>query len=106
ADSRRHVGGSIAPLKNTIHAVEDETVTLSCKYNGSVNNLQWYRQYPGSRPVYLLMTFPGSPTVIHATPQNNRVDLVISSAKLLDSALYFCASRPTVTRNPATLYKN
>ncbi|XP_037399938.1 uncharacterized protein LOC108415810 [Pygocentrus nattereri] len=103
------VSQSIAPLKNTIHAVEDQTLTLSCKYNGSVNNLQWYRQYPGSRPVYLLMTFPGSPTVSHATPRfprldakekNKTLDLIISSAEVSDSALYYCAMKPTVTGNP------
>ncbi|KAL7876404.1 hypothetical protein AOLI_G00113670, partial [Acnodon oligacanthus] len=93
------VSQSIAPLENKIHAVEDETVTLSCEYNGSVDNLQWYRQYHGSRPVYLLMTFPGSNSVSHADPpfprlnaivKESRVNLIISSAAVSDSALYYC----------------
>ena len=37
---------------------------------------------------------------------NKRVDLEISSAALTDSALYYCAVRPTVTGNTHTLYKN
>uniref|UniRef100_A0A3B4C353 Ig-like domain-containing protein n=1 Tax=Pygocentrus nattereri TaxID=42514 RepID=A0A3B4C353_PYGNA len=101
--------------RNKIHAVKDETVTLSCKYNGSVDNLQWYRQYPGSRPEYLLMIYPATKAVSHATPpfprlnatvKESRMNLIISSAAVSDSALYYCALRPTVTGNPAVLYKN
>uniref|UniRef100_A0A3B4CE42 Ig-like domain-containing protein n=1 Tax=Pygocentrus nattereri TaxID=42514 RepID=A0A3B4CE42_PYGNA len=97
--------------------IEYETVTLSCNYESTATNnyLHWYRQYPGSRPEYLLMIYPASKAVSHATPpfprlnvtENNKtVDLIISSAAVSDSALYYCALRPTVTGNPATLYKN
>uniref|UniRef100_A0A3B4C0Z1 Ig-like domain-containing protein n=1 Tax=Pygocentrus nattereri TaxID=42514 RepID=A0A3B4C0Z1_PYGNA len=105
---------SIEPLENKIHALEDETVTLSCNYESTAtsNYLQWYRQYPGSRPEYLLMIFPTTKAVSHATPpfphlnvteQANIVNLTISSAAISDSALYYCALQPTVTENPATL---
>ncbi|XP_037399820.1 uncharacterized protein LOC119264939 [Pygocentrus nattereri] len=113
------VSQSISPLENKVlvHALEDKTVTLSCKYeySGDVNSLQWYRQYPGSRPEYLLMIIPTTKAVSHATPpfprlnateHNKTVDLIISSAEVSDSALYYCALQPTVTGNPATLYKN
>ena len=111
------VSQSIAPLDNKTHALEDETVTLSCRYeySGNVRSLQWYRQYPGSRPEYLLMFISASKTVSHATPgsprlnatENNKtVNLIISCAAVSDSALYYCAMEPTVTGNPATLYKN
>ncbi|KAL7876405.1 hypothetical protein AOLI_G00113680, partial [Acnodon oligacanthus] len=94
----------IAPVENKtqVHAREDETVTLSCKYEHSAtpNNLQWYRQYPGSRPEYLLMILPAAKIVNYATPpfprlsttENNKtVNLIISSAAVSDSALYYCA---------------
>ena len=107
---------SIQPLeiKVNVHSLQDDTVTLSCTYDGSVSNLQWYRQYPGSRPEYLLMIIPSTKSVtrassllqrLNATVDENRVDLLISSAAVSDSALYYCAMEPTVTGNPATLYK-
>ncbi|KAL7879671.1 hypothetical protein SRHO_G00019250, partial [Serrasalmus rhombeus] len=111
------VSQSITPLENKVQvdALEDETVTLSCKYEGRADYLYWYRQYPGSRPEFLLRIDPDSNAVTHATPRFPRLDtklngktliLLISSAAVSDSALYYCALRPTVTENPATLYKN
>uniref|UniRef100_A0A3B4EFK7 Ig-like domain-containing protein n=1 Tax=Pygocentrus nattereri TaxID=42514 RepID=A0A3B4EFK7_PYGNA len=94
-----------------------EGITLSCKYesSGTRNYLHWYRQYPGSRPEYLLRKLSGSNVINYATPRfpqlettenNKTVNLIISSAEVSDSALYYCALQPTVTGNPATLYKN
>ncbi|KAI4891278.1 hypothetical protein NFI96_006373, partial [Prochilodus magdalenae] len=104
---------SISPLENTTHAAEDQTVTLSCKYEYSNKvYLHWYRQYPGSRPEFLLLKFEGSAAVTHAVPRFPRLDvnnskdtvnLTISSAAVADSALYYCALVPTVTGNPDTL---
>uniref|UniRef100_A0A3B4C613 Ig-like domain-containing protein n=1 Tax=Pygocentrus nattereri TaxID=42514 RepID=A0A3B4C613_PYGNA len=108
---------TITPLENKVQvdALEDETVTLSCKYEGSAAYLYWYRQYSGSRPEFLLRIDPDTNAVAHATPRFPRLDtklngrtliLEISSAAISDSALYYCAMEPTVTENPATLYKN
>ncbi|KAI4891166.1 hypothetical protein NFI96_009202 [Prochilodus magdalenae] len=106
---------SISPLEDRtqVHAVEGQTVTLSCMYEGNVRNLHWYRQYPGSRPEFLLLKYPTSPDVTRADPPFPRLDaavngsvveLKISSAAVSDSALYYCAMEPTVTGNPDTLY--
>ncbi|KAI4902825.1 hypothetical protein NFI96_002131, partial [Prochilodus magdalenae] len=110
------VSQSISPLEEKVDAVEGETVTLSCRYEYSASvYLHWYRQYPGSRPVYLLQIGSGSKDVYRATPpfprldvklNGNKLDLEISSAEVSDSALYYCALQPTVTRSPSTLYKN
>ena len=98
-----------------INALDGENVTLSCKYDGTnIQSLQWYLQYPGSRPEYVLLVFV---RVIHADSQNlrlnatvnsdrNQVSLEISSAKSSDSAVYYCALQPTVTGNTTSLYKN
>uniref|UniRef100_A0A672KU78 Ig-like domain-containing protein n=1 Tax=Sinocyclocheilus grahami TaxID=75366 RepID=A0A672KU78_SINGR len=88
-------------------ATETETVKLSCNYTGSVESLHWYRQYAGS-PQFLILDYSGY--VTHANPpvsgisishrkEDNSVDLIISSAAVSDSALYYCALKPTVTGN-------
>uniref|UniRef100_A0A3B4YBZ3 Ig-like domain-containing protein n=1 Tax=Seriola lalandi dorsalis TaxID=1841481 RepID=A0A3B4YBZ3_SERLL len=101
-----------------VFSSEGRTVTLSCNYSGSANNLHWYRQDPGSAPQYLLLiTDTKLPTVARAksldprltvelNEERNQVHLNISSAAVTDSAVYYCALRPTVTGNTKTLYKN
>ncbi|KAI4897543.1 hypothetical protein NFI96_002496 [Prochilodus magdalenae] len=108
------VSQSISPLEEKVDAVEGQTVTLSCSYE-KASYLFWYRQYPGSRPEYLLSIVQSTKSVSYATPRFPRldgavngsvVDLEISSAAVSDSVLYCCALRPTVTGNPDTLYRN
>jgi hypothetical protein len=95
-----------------VGGVEGDTITLSCSYTGSVNNLQWYRQYLRSKPEFLILITKSGYVQKPVTPrmstqvQTDRVDLEISSAEVTDSALYYCALEPTVTGNPDTLYKN
>ncbi|KAI5086801.1 hypothetical protein C0J45_23898, partial [Silurus meridionalis] len=95
---------------------EGDDVTLSCKYETSSTSpdLHWYRQHPKSKPVFLLYinlfggkTNPMPPRLNVKVDKNNKqVDLIISSAAVSDSDLYYCALAPTVTGNPAALYKN
>ncbi|KAI5607938.1 hypothetical protein C0J50_6959, partial [Silurus asotus] len=95
---------------------EGDDVTLSCKYETSNTGtiLHWYRQQPKSNPVFLLYinlfggkTNPIPPRLDAEVDKTNKeVDLIISSAAVSDSDLYYCALRPTVTGNPAALYKN
>ncbi|KAI4887227.1 hypothetical protein NFI96_007710 [Prochilodus magdalenae] len=109
------VSQSISPLEEKVDAVEGQTVTLSCKFDGTRPYLHWYRQYPGSTPEFLLLKYEGSAAVTHAVPRfprldvnnsNDIVNLTISSAAVSDSALYYCALQPTVKGNPDTLYRN
>uniref|UniRef100_A0A672N5I6 T-cell receptor alpha/delta variable 8.0 n=1 Tax=Sinocyclocheilus grahami TaxID=75366 RepID=A0A672N5I6_SINGR len=101
------------------YVLEGGKVALSCNYVrdnirscGDVNNLQWYRQYPGSQPEYLiLITEYSEPDLslrlsAKASKDIKQVNLTISSAEETDSALYYCALEPTVTGNLRTLYKN
>uniref|UniRef100_A0A3B4DX28 Immunoglobulin V-set domain-containing protein n=1 Tax=Pygocentrus nattereri TaxID=42514 RepID=A0A3B4DX28_PYGNA len=104
------VSQSITPLENKVRvdALEDETVTLSCKYEGRAYYLYWYRQYSGSRPEFLLRIDPDTNAVAHATPRFPRLDtklngrtliLLISSAAISDSALYYSSSLASKYRN-------
>uniref|UniRef100_A0A3B3HXY0 Ig-like domain-containing protein n=1 Tax=Oryzias latipes TaxID=8090 RepID=A0A3B3HXY0_ORYLA len=105
-------------IESNIFSSEELTVTLSCNYSVTANNLQWYRQDPGSAPRFLLLiTDTKEPSVVEAKPPNPRLTAVlnrernqfhvnISSAAVTDSAVYYCALQPTVTGNIKTLHKN
>lgn len=110
-------GYGIRPDKNTTVLMEDTNITLSCIYKGSIDSLYWYQQKPGSRPEFLIMIDESSQYETKAKPPyphlsikldkiQKRVHLEISSAAVTDSAMYYCALRPTVTGNTRTLYKN
>ncbi len=109
-------GDTIQPWFPEKHGSEDENVTLSCNYSltsGTNVNFQWYRQYPEAKPEFLLFVNEYSSKTeseLHlyseAKKEIKRVDLVIFSAAVSDSALYYCALQPTVTGNTRTLYKN
>ena len=104
---------SIKPEKTEERVAEGGNIKLTCKYEGSIYSIQWYRQYQRSRPEFLLyITEDGSiyPTVsefsAHINKIEKRVDLQISSAAVTDSAVFYCALQPTVTGNNKTLHKN
>ncbi len=108
----------ITASRAEVFSSEGLAVTLSCSYSVKADNLQWYRQDPGSAPQFLLLiTDTNEALIVKAKPPNprltpklneerNRVDLQISSAAVTDSAVYYCALQPTVTANTQSLYKN
>uniref|UniRef100_A0A8C7HI44 Ig-like domain-containing protein n=1 Tax=Oncorhynchus kisutch TaxID=8019 RepID=A0A8C7HI44_ONCKI len=99
----------LTPNQHEVYAEVGSNVLLSCNYS-SADSLLWYQQSPGSAPQYLLLIqhytgieqradsldsrFSGK-----LNKEKTRVDLEISSAEVTDSALYYCALRPTVTGN-------
>uniref|UniRef100_A0A8C1VRM6 T-cell receptor alpha/delta variable 25.0.1 n=1 Tax=Cyprinus carpio TaxID=7962 RepID=A0A8C1VRM6_CYPCA len=85
-----------------VYRTEKDITSLSCNYS-SATRLYWYRQYPQSKSevVELDPRFSGK-----LNKEKTRMYLEISSAKVTDSALYYCALEPTVTGKPTTLYKN
>uniref|UniRef100_A0A674F3E9 Ig-like domain-containing protein n=1 Tax=Salmo trutta TaxID=8032 RepID=A0A674F3E9_SALTR len=107
---------TITPVKPEVNALQGTDITLSCNYKGDVNNLQWYRHYPGSRPECLLWILQSSMSVQNTsitTPRHTgrlneektRVDLMISSVELEDSALYHCAlQRGCIIKDPHLVY--
>ncbi|XP_044075085.1 uncharacterized protein LOC122886672 [Siniperca chuatsi] len=105
----------LTPVKNEEFSLEGSTVTLSCKYGkGAADYFFWYRQHPGKAQQFLIshlesgeiLANPVSGLSVKVSEDKTRMDLQISSAAVTDSALYYCAVRPTVTGNPQSLYKN
>ncbi|KTF75528.1 hypothetical protein cypCar_00031223 [Cyprinus carpio] len=109
----------ITPVQPEVSGTEGDNITLSCNYSSAVS-LQWYRQYPNSAPEFLLIILQGTGKVSQTSKiveqdprffgkvneKKTHVDLEISSVKVTDSALYYCALQPTVTGNTTTLYIN
>ncbi|KAL0152122.1 hypothetical protein M9458_052553, partial [Cirrhinus mrigala] len=95
-------GDKITPDITEESAAVGSTVTLSCSYS-SAHSLQWYRQYPGSAPHFLVVIMESEKenktsdvdsrfsTKLRkekqATEEIKRVDLIISSTAVSDSAL-------------------
>ncbi|XP_038573135.1 uncharacterized protein LOC119901633 [Micropterus salmoides] len=169
-----HTGSSedlVKPFKDVMLALEGDSVTLSCNYSGSVQNLYWYQQKSSSSPQFFLAEYskkpgfsfkhdktakefhlqissaavtdsavyanvgdyffwyrqyPGKPPgllishsasgavgndpipglSVKVSDDKTHLDLQISSAAVTDSAVYYCAVKPTVTGNTKTLFKN
>ncbi|XP_075993290.1 uncharacterized protein LOC142988135 [Genypterus blacodes] len=100
-------------------SLEGSTVTLSYNYSKGAaggDSFFWYRQNPGNPPQFLIL-ISGSNFVKYSdslksdsrfstklSADKRGVDLLIPSAAVTDSAVYYCAVKPTVTVNPQALY--
>ncbi len=93
------------------------SLQLSCSFSasGGSDSLHWYRQYGRSKPEFLVLIYSSAkkdevskidPRFTVKVEKREHVELKISSAAVSDSALYYCALRPTVTENTSTVYKN
>uniref|UniRef100_A0A3P8SNM5 Ig-like domain-containing protein n=1 Tax=Amphiprion percula TaxID=161767 RepID=A0A3P8SNM5_AMPPE len=111
---------SVEQKENLSHSMKDEesslegsTVTLTYKYSQDVSNdyFFWYRQHSGKPPEFLIYHY-GTQNETKAglsaavSDDKKQIRMKISSAAVSDSAVYYCAVRPTVTGNNKTLYKN
>uniref|UniRef100_A0A3B3Q4U5 Ig-like domain-containing protein n=1 Tax=Paramormyrops kingsleyae TaxID=1676925 RepID=A0A3B3Q4U5_9TELE len=87
---------------------EGKSVTLDCAYASDWPNpyLFWYIQYPNESLKYLLKWLgSGAPDNapdfqgrFHASPNKTMktIPLTVQNVQLSDSAVYYCALRPTV----------
>uniref|UniRef100_A0A3P8SR25 Ig-like domain-containing protein n=1 Tax=Amphiprion percula TaxID=161767 RepID=A0A3P8SR25_AMPPE len=98
-----------------LYILEGSTVTLICKYSQTAtynDNFFWYRQHPGKRPevlIYHLGSQNETKAGLSATVSDDKkqISMKISSAAVSDSAVYYCAVRPTCTEttNPYSTQK-
>ncbi|KAL7387001.1 hypothetical protein ABVT39_016859 [Epinephelus coioides] len=105
----------IQPTGDVI-ATEGHTVTLGCTFETSYSGpyLYWYKQEAKDHPKYMLKRYSNTKDNapefqkdrFDATLNKTSVPLKIQKLQLSDSAVYYCAVRPTVTGNTKTLYKN
>uniref|UniRef100_A0A3Q2G0W3 Immunoglobulin V-set domain-containing protein n=1 Tax=Cyprinodon variegatus TaxID=28743 RepID=A0A3Q2G0W3_CYPVA len=107
----------LTPHEKEVSSLEETSVTLSYKFSGqaaATDYFFWYRQYPGKPPEFLIshsgtgrkMLDPVPGFSFKVSDDKTQMDLLISSAAVTDSAVYYCALQPTVTGNTRTLYKN
>uniref|UniRef100_A0AAQ5WY46 Ig-like domain-containing protein n=1 Tax=Amphiprion ocellaris TaxID=80972 RepID=A0AAQ5WY46_AMPOC len=104
--------------KGGVSSAEGEAATLDCLYNSTSPNpyLYWYKQDGNNSPEFILSRVrldEGNTADDHkkrfSSTLNSTfrsVPLKIQKLHLSDSAVYYCALRPTVTGNSKTLYKN
>uniref|UniRef100_A0A8C9XRT7 Ig-like domain-containing protein n=1 Tax=Sander lucioperca TaxID=283035 RepID=A0A8C9XRT7_SANLU len=93
-----------------------DTVTLDCTFETIYSNptLFWYKQKENDFPKYMLKHYSNTKDnapdfqkeKFDSTINKTSVPLKIQKLQLSDSAVYYCALRPTVTENPQSLYKN
>ncbi|KAG7524493.1 T-cell receptor alpha [Solea senegalensis] len=110
----------LTPVKTEEFTSEHTSVSLSYKYHTTIavgDYFFWYRQHPGKPPEFLIyisgsnFTKPADSLkkkrfFTQLSEDKHGVKLQINSAAVTDSAVYYCAVKPTVTGNTTTLYKN
>uniref|UniRef100_A0A3B3Y6E7 Immunoglobulin V-set domain-containing protein n=1 Tax=Poecilia mexicana TaxID=48701 RepID=A0A3B3Y6E7_9TELE len=96
---------------------EGSSATVSYNYSKAAvydDYFFWYRQYPGEPPEFLIShSGTGAPMStslpgfsFNVSDDKTRMDLLISSAAVTDSAVYYCAlaSLPVKPLKPAELH--
>ncbi len=93
-------------------AFEGDTVTIDCTYQTTYTGptLFWYQQKGNGNPKHMLNKFSKSGNSeeefkerFHATLNKTSVPLMIQDVCVSDSAVYYCALKPTVTETLSTL---
>ncbi len=95
-------------------ADEGAAVIINCSYTTTdpSTTLFWYQQQVNGFPKHMLSTYGNNEEEFkkrfnaHLNKLTKTAPLTIQDVRVSDSAVYYCALRPTVTGNTRTLYKN
>uniref|UniRef100_A0A4W5LFT2 Immunoglobulin V-set domain-containing protein n=1 Tax=Hucho hucho TaxID=62062 RepID=A0A4W5LFT2_9TELE len=99
----------VTQIKRKVTSYEGEDVSLNCEYNTSLSapSLFLYIQFTNDYPEYVLLKDVIGPADFddkfkdrfdaHLNSITKSVPLMIQRLQLSDSAVYYCALRPTVT---------
>uniref|UniRef100_A0A3B3SQZ1 Ig-like domain-containing protein n=1 Tax=Paramormyrops kingsleyae TaxID=1676925 RepID=A0A3B3SQZ1_9TELE len=89
------------PDKQHVSSNDGESVTLSCNYRASSENiyLYWYKQHSNQAPQYLLHKGARSYSMVKdipderfkSTTSRNSTQLTIPNLTIADTAIYYCA---------------
>ncbi|KAK7944333.1 hypothetical protein WMY93_000061 [Mugilogobius chulae] len=105
----------LTALKPEVCAEQGKQVSLEYEYYKDPvygDYFFWYRQYPGKPPEFLVSHSGKGDAItekvkgLEFSVRDKSVSLLLSSAAVGDSAVYYCAVRPTVTANPQSLNKS
>ncbi|KAL1280623.1 hypothetical protein QQF64_015223 [Cirrhinus molitorella] len=106
---------TVIQSKPFMTAYEDGTATLDCTYKATSTqypNLLWYQQKTNGFPKYMLIRLSGSSSSdeefkdrfnANLNTSTLTVPLTIKNVRVSDSAVYYCALKPTVTETHSTL---
>nr|BAB82572.1 T-cell receptor alpha [Paralichthys olivaceus] len=103
----------LTPDKTEEFSGEGSTVTLSYKFSRTITSNDyffWYRQYPGKPPEFLFSHSASEQEGAAPTPglrfkvEQKKIQMIISSAAVTDSAVYHCALRPEASANRRLLF--
>ncbi|XP_058038376.1 immunoglobulin iota chain-like, partial [Ahaetulla prasina] len=82
---------------------EGDPILLKCSYQGTEYSLQWYKQYPGSPPEFImLLTISGDEAKdnfkMTLDTDEKTISLYLKNTRLKDSSVYFCAVKHSGVR--------
>ncbi|KAA0719392.1 T-cell receptor alpha chain V region CTL-F3 [Triplophysa tibetana] len=101
---------SVDQSKRLQSAFEGQTTTITCTYESLVTpDIFWYQQRVNESPKYMLNRFDKEfkeRFKADLSTSSKSFPLIIHEVDVSDSAVYYCALRPTVTETHQHSHKN
>ncbi|KAK9398002.1 immunoglobulin iota chain-like [Crotalus adamanteus] len=104
------VSGQVTQEHQFLSVKEGDSIRLKCSYSETASSLQWYKQYPGGQPKFL-MALSSSKTEakdnleMTLNTKNKTTSLYLKNTQFNDSAVYFCAWSHSARKTPVVVTK-